>query len=403
MLNVRKIWDDLYWLAGNDLRIARFENYIPLDRGVSYNSYLLVDEDKSILFDTVDRSVADNWLEKVEKILGERSLDYLIIQHMEPDHCAGINEVLARYPECQVIGNKRTMQFLKQIRGRDYSDRAQLIKDGDELKTAHHHFKFVFAPMVHWPEVFVTYDLKQEALFSADAFGSFKAVVGNIYADEVDWKHEFLDEARRYYLNIVGKQGAAVMRLFAKLDGLPLSYIFPLHGVMFRGESIPMILGYYTKWASYEPEEKGVVFAISTMYGNMQQAAEALALKLGERGVKKIIFHDVSQSGCSHVLADCYRYSHVVFCSVTYNADLYFNMHSLLHELQVMNFQKRRYALMVSQTWAGMAEQVSQEMIQACPELTQVGETIKILTQLTDEQEEAIDRLADQIAAEILA
>lgn len=401
MLNVRKVWEDLWWVGGSDRRISRFENYIPLNEGVSYNSYLLLD-DKTVLFDTVDSSVVHNWFNHVELALDGRPLDYLIVHHMEPDHCAGIVEILAKHPNCTLIGNVKTLQFLKQFHRFDVTDRACVIKEGDVLETGRHHLEFVFAPNVHWPEVFMTYDRENKALFSADAFGSFRAVGGNIFSDEVDYEHDFMDEARRYYLNIVGKQGASVMKLFKKLEGRELKELLPLHGLIFRGEGVATMLQKYQTWASFEPEERGVVIVYASMYGNMAEAADALALKLAERGVRGIKMYDVSQTSLSQILSECFRYSHAVFACINYCTELYYNMHSLLHELKLSNYKNRSFALMVSKSWGGKAKERALELLEACPNLVQIGETLEILTRLLPEQEQDLDALAEAIASDVL-
>ena len=314
MNNTYKVLPNIYWVGGNDRRIERFENMFPLTNGVAYNSYMIMDE-KTALLDTVDSAITAEYLENICQTLKGRELEYLVINHMEPDHCANIEEILRRYPGVSVIGNAKTLKFFNQYYSMDMSDNFQEIKEGQELSLGAHTLRFYMAPMVHWPEVMVTYEVSQGILFSADAFGAFGAMAGNIFADELDYDSHYLDEARRYYTNIVGRFGNQVQALFKKLDGIDINMICSLHGHIWRGDMIAYILEKYDKWSKYIPEKKGVVLAFASMYGNTENTVNALATKLAERGVKDMRMYDVSKTHPSYIISDIFKYSNVVFAA----------------------------------------------------------------------------------------
>lgn len=282
MYNVRNVTRDIVWIGASERRLALFENIFPIPRGVSYNSYVLLDE-KTVLFDTVDASVAGQFFENLEYVLGERALDYLVVNHMEPDHCAMIGDIVRRYPEVQIVGNAKTFGMMQQFFGTAFAERAVTVKEGETLNTGKHTLHFMMAPMVHWPEVMVSYDEADKVLFSADGFGTFGALNGNIFADELEFDREWLADARRYYTNIVGKYGASVQALLKKAAGLEIAVICPLHGPVWR-EDLDYILEKYQKWSTYEAEEQAVAILYASMYGNTASAADALAGALAERG-----------------------------------------------------------------------------------------------------------------------
>ena len=350
MYNVRKVTEDIVWVGASDRRLALFENIFPIPRGVSYNSYVLLDE-KTVLLDTVDASVAGQFFENLEHVLDGRKLDYLIVNHMEPDHCAMIGDLVRRYPEVQVVGNTKTFGMIKQFFGTDFAERAVTVKEGDTLVTGAHTLHFVMAPMVHWPEVMVTYDEKDKVLFAADGFGTFGALNGNIFADEVDFDRDWLDDARRYYTNIVGKYGASVQALLKKASGLEIAVICPLHGPIWR-ENLGYILEKYQKWSTYEAEDQAVVILYATMYGNTASAADALAGRLAAKGVKKIAVYDVSNTHVSELISEIFRASHVVFAAPTYNGGIYPVMENLLADMKALAVQNKTVALMENGTWA---------------------------------------------------
>ena len=397
MYNVRKVTEDIVWVGASDRRLALFENIFPIPRGVSYNSYVLLDE-KTVLLDTVDASVAGQFFENLEHVLDGRKLDYLIVNHMEPDHCAMIGDLVRRYPEVQVVGNTKTFGMIKQFFGTDFAERAVTVKEGDTLATGAHTLHFVMAPMVHWPEVMVTYDEKDKVLFAADGFGTFGALNGNIFADEVDFDRDWLDDARRYYTNIVGKYGASVQALLKKASGLEIAVICPLHGPIWR-ENLGYILEKYKKWSTYEAEDQAVVILYATMYGNTASAADALAGRLAAKGVKKIAVYDVSNTHVSELISEIFRASHVVFAAPTYNGGIYPVMENLLADMKALAVQNKTVALMENGTWAPMTAKQMREKLAELKNVTILDTQITIKSAMAPEQEGQLEALADAIVA----
>ncbi len=397
MYNVRKVTEDIVWVGASDRRLALFENIFPIPRGVSYNSYVLLDE-KTVLLDTVDASVAGQFFENLEHVLDRRKLDYLIVNHMEPDHCAMIGDLVRRYPEVQVVGNTKTFGMIKQFFGTDFAERAVTVKEGDTLATGAHTLHFVMAPMVHWPEVMVTYDEKDKVLFAADGFGTFGALNGNIFADEVDFDRDWLDDARRYYTNIVGKYGASVQALLKKASGLEIAVICPLHGPIWR-ENLGYILEKYQKWSTYEAEDQAVVILYATMYGNTASAADALAGRLAAKGVKKIAVYDVSNTHVSELISEIFRASHVVFAAPTYNGGIYPVMENLLADMKALAVQNKTVALMENGTWAPMTAKQMREKLAELKNVTILDTQITIKSAMAPEQEGQLEALADAIVA----
>ena len=397
MYNVRKVTEDIVWVGASDRRLALFENIFPIPRGVSYNSYVLLDE-KTVLLDTVDASVAGQFFENLEHVLDGRKLDYLIVNHMEPDHCAMIGDLVRRYPEVQVVGNTKTFGMIKQFFGTDFAERAVTVKEGDTLATGAHTLHFVMAPMVHWPEVMVTYDEKDKVLFAADGFGTFGALNGNIFADEVDFDRDWLDDARRYYTNIVGKYGSSVQALLKKASGLEIAVICPLHGPIWR-ENLGYILEKYQKWSTYEAEDQAVVILYATMYGNTASAADALAGRLAAKGVKKIAVYDVSNTHVSELISEIFRASHVVFAAPTYNGGIYPVMENLLADMKALAVQNKTVALMENGTWAPMTAKQMREKLAELKNVTILDTQITIKSAMAPEQEGQLEALADAIVA----
>ena len=397
MYNVRKVTEDIVWVGASDRRLALFENIFPIPRGVSYNSYVLLDE-KTVLLDTVDASVAGQFFENLVHVLDGRKLDYLIVNHMEPDHCAMIGDLVRRYPEVQVVGNTKTFGMIKQFFGTDFAERAVTVKEGDTLATGAHTLHFVMAPMVHWPEVMVTYDEKDKVLFAADGFGTFGALNGNIFADEVDFDRDWLDDARRYYTNIVGKYGASVQALLKKASGLEIAVICPLHGPIWR-ENLGYILEKYQKWSTYEAEDQAVVILYATMYGNTASAADALAGRLAAKGVKKIAVYDVSNTHVSELISEIFRASHVVFAAPTYNGGIYPVMENLLADMKALAVQNKTVALMENGTWAPMTAKQMREKLAELKNVTILDTQITIKSAMAPEQEGQLEALADAIVA----
>ncbi|MBH1941849.1 FprA family A-type flavoprotein [Mobilitalea sibirica] len=399
---VHEISPNIYWVGGNDRRLERFENMFPLPNGVSYNSYLIMDE-KTALIDTVDEAISALYLENVTHVLGSRKLDYLVINHMEPDHCANIEEIVRRFPEIQVIGNPKTFQYFRQYYSLDMSSNYLEVNEGQEISLGEHTLRFYMAPMVHWPEVMFTYEISKGVLFAADAFGSFGAISGNLFADEVEFDNVFLDEARRYYSNIVGRYGSQVQAILKKLAGAEINMLCSLHGLIWRGDKIPYILDKYDKWSRYLPEKKGVVLIYASMYGNTENAMNALAIKLSKRGVKDMRMYDVSKTHPSYIISDIWKYSHMVIGSPTYNMHLYFVMDSLLRELAVLGIKNRKAALIGNHTWSSSAIKGMLEIVEGMKGGVEViGTPLDIRSTLKPEREPELDELADAIYASLI-
>jgi len=382
-------------VGGNDRRLERFENMFPIPKGVSYNSYLILDE-KTVLMDTVDFAISRLFIENITHVLDGRDLDYLVINHMEPDHCASIEELVRIYPNLKIVGNKKTFQFLGQFYNFDYSNNTYEVKDCDTLNVGSHKLKFFTAPMVHWPEVMFTYEETEGILFSADAFGTFGALAGNIFSDETDFDHYYLEEARRYYANIVGKYGAQVQSILKKVSSSPINMICSLHGPVWR-KNIEYILDKYNKWSKYEPEKKGVVIVYASMYGNMENTANVIANKLAQKGVQDIRVYDVSKTHPSYIVSDIWKYSHVIFASVTYNMGLYYGMESLLHELKALNMQNRTVSLAGSGTWSPAAVKVMREILGCMKNVEIAGIPFEITSSMKKDQEPELDKFVEDI------
>ncbi len=400
MQNIRKITEDLYWLGANDRRLALFENVYPLPLGVSYNAYLLCDE-KTVLLDTVDSAVSTQFFENLAAALQGRALDYLIVNHMEPDHCAEIARVLQIHPAAKIVCNAQTKRMIAQFFALNIPDEQYvLVKEGDTLNIGRHTLQFVMAPMVHWPEVMMTYDSTDKTLFSADAFGTFGALNGNIFADEVDFARDYLDEARRYYTNIVGKYGPQVQAVLKKAAGLDIARICPLHGFIWR-QNLGWFIEKYAKWAAYAAEEKGVLLVYGSIYGHTQNAVEILAVKLAERGVKNIKMHDVSVTHVSYIIADAFKFGTLAFAAATYNGGIFTPMDNLLRDLTAHNLQNRRIATLDNGTWAPLAGKQMREEIGKWKNCSFIEPHISIKSALTDTQQSDLEALADAIVAEM--
>lgn len=391
----RKVTEDIIWIGGSDRRLALFENIFPIPRGVSYNSYLLKDE-KTVLLDTVDRSIAGQFLENLEFALDGRSLDYMIVNHMEPDHCALIEEIVRRYPEVKVVGNAKTFGMIKQFYTFDITDRSVTVKEGETLNTGKHTLHFVMAPMVHWPEVMVTYDETDKVLFSADAFGTFGALNGTIFDDEIDFDRDWLDDARRYYTNIVGKYGGPVQTTLKKAAGLDISIICPLHGPIWRS-NLGYILDKYNTWSSYEPEEKAVMIAYASMYGNTENLANVLAAKLAESGIHNIAVYDVSNTHVSTLISEAFRCSHIVLAAPTYNGNVYPVMENFLNDMKALAVQKRTVAILDNGTWAATAGKQMADKIAEMKDMKIIEPKVSIKSSLKNEQLEQLDELVAEI------
>jgi flavorubredoxin len=395
MYNVRKVTDDITWIGASNRRLTLFENIFPIERGVSYNSYFL-DDEKTVLFDTADSSVAGQFIENLEHVLGTRELDYIVVNHMEPDHCAMLSDIVRRYPKVQIVGNAKTFNMIKQFFGTGYEELAVTVKEGDTLSTGKHTLHFVMAPMVHWPEVMVTYDETDKVLFSADAFGTFGALNGNIFADEVDFDRDWIFDARRYYTNIVGKYGASVQALLKKAAALDIEYICPLHGPVWR-ENLGYFIEKHQKWSTYEAEDKAVVIIYASMYGNTASAADALAGLLAEAGLKNIAEYDVSNTDVSVLISEIFRASHIVLAAPTYNGGIYPLMGNLLSDMKALSVQKKTVAVIENGTWAPGAAKLIRTELESMKEMTVLDEQLTVKSALLSGGEEQLRALADAI------
>ena len=398
MYCTKKITDDLIWVGGNDRRLAMFEGVYSVPDGVSYNSYLLLDN-ATVLVDTVDKAVCKVFLENLAHALGGRKLDYLIVQHMEPDHSECISAVLSLHPETTVVCSAKIATLVKQFFDIDISGSSMIVEEGATLNTGKHDIQFISAPMVHWPEVMVPYDKTDKILFSADAFGTFGALNGAIFADEVDFDRDYMDEARRYYTNIVGKYGQQVQAMLKKMADIEISMICPLHGFVWR-KDLDVFIEKYQKWSTYTPEETGVMIAYASVYGNTANAAEILACRLRDNGVKAVVY-DTSVTPSANVISAAFRWSHFVFASTTYNAGIFISMEELLHDLASHNIQNRAVAFIENGSWAPTSGGLMRKIIEPLRNMTFIEATLRLKSALKDSQSPEIDLLVSGILATI--
>ncbi len=395
---VRKVTDDLYWVGANDHRLHLFENIHPIPRGVSYNSYLLLDQ-QTVLFDTIDWSACRQLLENIEYLLGDRPLDVLMINHLEPDHGASMEEILLRWPRVKVISSAKCFLLMRQF-GFDLDGHECVeVKEGDTQCFGKHTVTYVAAPMVHWPEVLMTFDTTNGVLFAADAFGSFIALDGKLFNDEVDFDRDWIDEARRYYTNIVGKYGPQVQAVLKKAGGIvdQIKYICPLHGPVWRSD-FGYLLDKYSHWASYEPEDRTVMIAYASMYGNTESAAQALAARLTEKGVKGVTVYDVSNTHVSTLISEAFRVSHIVLASVTYNLGIYPVMHNFLMDMKALNLQNRTFAIMENGSWACKSGDLMEKFLdEQLRGMTVLNQRVSMASRLGSGKADELDALADAI------
>ena len=392
---VQNVTENIYWIGGNDRRLERFENMFPIPKGVSYNSHLILDE-KTMVMDTVDQAIRMQYLENIKYLLNGRDLDYLVVNHMEPDHCGNIEDLLKIYPNMKIVGNSKTFKFFEQFYNVSPSENYYEVKEGDVIDLGKHKIQFFNMPMVHWPEVMVAYEQTEKILFSADAFGTFGALNGNIFNDQVDFEGYYLSEARRYYTNIVGKYGAQVQIALKKLSGLDIKIIAPLHGPIWR-DNLDYLLDKYNKWSSYTPEKQGVVIVYGSMYGNTENAANCIANKLAQQGVTDIKVYDVSKTHPSYIIADAWKYSNLVIASPTYNGGLYLVMDALLHEMASLNFQNRKVSILGNYTWATGALASIKERLSKMKDIEIIGNPLDINSSVKDNQEAALDDMVQEI------
>ena len=401
MFCTRKVNDDYTWVGADGRRLAMFEGVYDVPRGISFNSYLLMDG-KTVLFDTADASVCRSFLENVAHGLGGRALDYLVVQHMEPDHAADIRDLLTRHPETTVVCSAAARNMLAQFFGPGYEGRISVVKEGDTLCTGRHTLHFVAAPMVHWPEVLMTYDETDKLLLTADAFGTFGALNGALFADEVNFDRDYLDEARRYYTNIVGKYGTPVQNVLKKAAGLDIQYLCPLHGPVWR-ENIGWFLEKYKRWSTYTPEAWTAAIFCGSIYGHTENACEILASRLAEKGVRHVRIFDVSHTDVSEQVSAAFQCSHLVFASATYNGGIYTPMETLLLELKAHALQNRTVALIENGSWGPAAARLMAKHLEEMKGMEQIAPPITIRSAVKKEQYRKLEDLADLIAADIAA
>ncbi len=386
------ITNDIKYIGVNDRKIDLFEGQYKVPRGMSYNSYAIIDE-KIAIMDTVDAAFTHEWLDNIQNTLAGRNPDYLIVQHMEPDHSANIMNFIKAYPDIKIVSSTKAFAMMKNFFGTDFAERQVVVGEGDTLSLGKHTLAFVAAPMVHWPEVIVTYDTADKVLFSADGFGKF----GAIDADE-----PWADEARRYYIGIVGKYGAQVQNLLKKAGGLDISIICPLHGPVLR-ENLEYYLNLYNIWSSYEPEEEGIVIAYTSVYGNTKKAVLKLAERLSSNGAPKVIIHDLARTDMAQAVSDAFRYSKLVLATTTYNAEIFPFMREFISHLTERNFSNRKVALIENGSWAPLAAKVMRTALEKCKNLTFTDTTVKILSSLDSDSSAQLETLADELCKEYLA
>ena len=393
MYCVKNVTEDIFWIGASDRRLNLFENIYPIPRGVSYNSYVIMDE-KTVLLDTVDRSVGNQYLENLDHVLGGRKLDYLIVNHMEPDHCATIAEIVLRHPEVKIVGNAKTFTMIGQFYDFDVEPHKVVIKEGDTLSTGKHTLAFAMMPMVHWPEAMATYDAYAKILFSADAFGTFGALAGNIFADQVNFERDWLDDARRYFTNIVGKYGVQVQNALKKALTLDIQTICPLHGPIWR-ENLGWFIDKYQKWSTYTPEDHSVLIIYCSIYGNTESAVNVLASKLDAAGERNIVAYDASVTDPSYLLSEAFRCDRIVFACPTYNAGLFPKMDTLLTELREHNFQNRKVAVIENGTWAISVGKLMKEKLSLMKNMEIYEPTVTIKSAMKENQMAELDGIVE--------
>ncbi len=381
-----KITNDIYYVGVNDHQLDLFEGQYIVENGMAYNSYVVMDEQITV-FDTVDANFTEEWLANIAEVVGDRTPDYLVVQHMEPDHSANIGHFAEKYPTARIVGNAKTFTYMKQFFGKDFANEKVIVKDNDTLTTGAHTFTFVFAPMVHWPEVMLTYDSTDKVLFSADAFGKFGAL---------DVEEDWACEARRYYIGIVGKYGRQVQALLKKAAALDIAIICPLHGPILK-ENLGYYLDLYNTWSSYGTETEGTLIAYTSVYGNTKKAVELLAAKLEEEGCPKVVVNDLAREDMAECVEDAFRYGKVVFATTTYNGDIFPFMKQFLDHLTERDFQNRKVAFIENGTWAPTAARIMKARFEKSKNIEYAETTVTIKSAMTEENKEQIAALAKEM------
>ena len=380
------ITEDIKYVGVNDHDIDLFEGQYQVENGMAYNSYVITD-DKIAIFDTVDAHFSEEWLANIKNVLGDAKPDYLIIQHMEPDHSASIGIFMENYPDTTIVASAKAFTMMKQFFGTDYAEHQLVVKEKDTLELGKHTLTFVSAPMVHWPEVIMTYDSYAKVFFSADAFGKFGAL---------DVEEDWACEARRYYFGIVGKYGAQVQALLKKAAGLDIQTICPLHGPVLN-ENLAFYLNLYQTWSAYEPENKGVLIAYTSVYGNTKKAAELLAQMLIDKGCEKVAITDLARDDIAEAVEDAFRYDRLVLATTTYNGDVFPFMREFIESLTERNYQKRTIGLIENGSWAATAAKVMRQLFEKSKEITFTETTVKIMSALNEESTTQLEKLAEEL------
>ncbi len=386
------ITNDIKYIGVNDRKVDLFEGQYKVPNGISYNSYAIIDE-KIAIMDTVDAGFTHEWLDNIQNMLGNKAPDYLIVQHMEPDHSANIENFAKAYPNAVIVASAKAFAMMQNFFGTDYADRRIVVGEGDTLSLGKHTLTFVTAPMVHWPEVIVTYDSYDKVLFSADGFGKFGAL---------DTDEPWIDESRRYFIGIVGKYGAQVQSLLKKASGLDIEKICPLHGPVLD-KDLGYYIGLYNTWSSYQPEEEGIVVAYTSVYGNTKKAVLQLAEKLKANGCPSVVVHDLARCDMAEAVADAFKYSKLVLATTTYNADIFPFMREFINHLTERNYSNRTVALVENGSWAPLAAKVMKEMLSKSKNINFTETTVKILSSLNKESQEQLDALSKELCKEYLA
>lgn len=381
-----KISDSVIYIGADDHDIDLFESQYVVPNGVSYNSYVIIDE-KIAVMDTADPRVTDVWFDNLEKALGGRKPDYLVVQHMEPDHAGNIKKLAEKYPEMKIVGNAKTFPMMKQFFGTDFADRQVIVKEGETLSTGKHNLTFVMAPMVHWPEVMMTYDTTDKIFFSADAFGKFGAL---------DVEEEWDCEARRYYIGIVGKYGPMVQKLFGKVGSLEIKAICPLHGPVLT-ENLEHYLNLYNIWSSYQVETEGTVIAYTSVYGNTKKAVELLAEKLKEEGCPKVVVTDLARDDMAEAVEDAFRYGKLILATTTYNGDIFPFMKEFINHLTERNYQNRMIGFVENGSWTPMAAKIMKAAFEKSKNITFADTTVTIRSAVDETSEAQIAALAKEM------
>ena len=382
-----KISDSVVYIGVNDKTIDLFESQYKVPNGVSYNSYVILDE-KVAVMDTVDKRATEQWMENLSQALNGRSVDYLVVSHLEPDHASNVQKLAELYPDMKIVGNAKIFSMLPQFFSMDLSDRSVVVKEGDTLSLGSHTLQFFMAPMVHWPEVMVEYEQSEKILFSADGFGKFGAL---------DVEEDWTDEARRYFINIVGKYGTQVQNLLKKAATLDIQTICPLHGPVLK-ENLGYYIGLYDTWSKYEPESKGVLVAYASIHGNTKKAAEALGQMLREKGVEKVVVSDLAREDMAEVIEDAFRYDRMVLCAASYDGGVFPCMQDFLHHLQSKAYQKRTIGMVENGSWAPCAAKAMREIVDTFKDVTVVEPLVTIRSTMKDSDRKTMEALATAIA-----